>query len=110
MPLSTCPQRYCNPVLHERRGEREREKGRERGEREKGREKMRMGERKREREREREDKPLFYSHLEKRFKRNMHISRNTRLDANTKISIKNITVTARVSSHYFIHPLMNSQK
>ena len=30
MPLSTCPQQYCNPVLHERKGERERER---RGER-----------------------------------------------------------------------------
>ena len=29
IPLSTCPQSYCNPVLHEGRGEREREKGRE---------------------------------------------------------------------------------
>ena len=44
MPLSTCPQRYCNPC-HMREGEREREKGRE---------KMRMGERKREGKRERD--------------------------------------------------------
>merc|ERR1712074_413140 len=43
--LSTCPQQYCNPVLHEGRGEKQREKGRE---------KMRTGERKREGKRERD--------------------------------------------------------
>ena len=30
MPLSTCLQQYCNPVLHERRGEKERKGERER--------------------------------------------------------------------------------
>ena len=44
MPLSTCPQRYCNPVLCEKRGQGEREGEREN---ENGKEKEREKEEKR---------------------------------------------------------------